>query len=106
MMYKKPAQHPKLSEEELQYIQEDKKQEEVHSVRWKTIMFKKETLTLCIVRFISDPTWWFLLFWLPKFLNENHGITLTDIGLPMIIIYVIAGIGSVAGGWLSSHLIK
>src|SRR5690606_35056444 len=75
-------------------------------VPWKTIMLKKETIIICIVRFISDPTWWFFLFWLPKFLNENDGITLVDIGLPMIIIYIVADIGSVAGGWLSSHLIK
>lgn len=59
-----------------------------------------------MVRFISDPTWWFLLFWLPKFLNSNHGIDLVDIGLPMIIIYVVADAGSITGGWLSSYFIK
>jgi MFS transporter, ACS family, hexuronate transporter len=106
MMYKPPEQHPKLSAQELHYIQADNKKEETDSVSWKTVLLKKETIIVCIVRFISDPTWWFLLFWLPKFLNEQHGITLVDIGLPMITIYVIADIGSVAGGWLSSHLIK
>lgn len=106
MMYRKPEQHSRLSAEELHYIQVDNKKEEAHVVPWKNVLFKKETIIVCMVRFISDPTWWFLLFWLPKFLNEKHGITLMDIGLPMITIYVIADIGSVAGGWLSSHLIK
>lgn len=105
-IYQKPEKHSKLSAEELQYIQADNKKEEALTVPWRDVFFKKETIILCLVRFISDPTWWFLLFWLPKFLNENHGITLVDIGLPMITIYVIADIGSVAGGWLSSHYIK
>lgn len=104
--YKKPEDHPKLSAQELQYIQADHKTQDVQKVSWKTVLLKKETLIICLVRFISDPTWWFLLFWLPKFLNEQHGITLADIGLPMITIYVIADLGSVGGGWLSSHLIK
>ena len=106
LIYRKPEQHPRLSSAELQYIQADNKKEEGHSVAWKTVLLKKETLIVCIVRFISDPTWWFLLFWLPKFLNTTHGIQLAEIGLPMIIIYVVADAGSIAGGWWSSHLIK
>lgn len=106
LTYRKPEQHPKLSNEELQYIQADNKKEESKKVPWGKVVRKKETITVCLVRFISDPTWWFLLFWLPKFLEEKHEITLTDIALPMITIYVIADIGSIAGGWLSSLLIK
>ena len=106
MVYRKPEQHPQLSAEELHYIQADNNKEEAQSVPWRNVLLKKETIIVCIVRFISDPTWWFLLFWLPKFLNEKHGITLVDIGVPMITIYVIADIGSIGGGWLSSHFIK
>lgn len=106
LTYQKPEQHPALSAKELHYIQAEGKKEEIRQVPWKNVAFKKETIIVCLVRFISDPTWWFLLFWLPKFLNEQHGITLADIGLPMIIIYVVADIGSVAGGWLSSQLVK
>ncbi len=104
--YTKPEHHPRLSGEELQYIQAANKKEPLNAIPWKDVLLKKETIILCIVRFISDPTWWFLLFWLPKFLNQKHGITLVDIGLPMIIIYVCADIGSIAGGWLSSHFIR
>lgn len=106
MIYKKPEQHPSLSVQELRYIQTGNEDEEDTILPWKTVLLKKETIIVCVVRFISDPTWWFLLFWLPKFLNEKHGITLADIGAPMIIIYVIADIGSVAGGWASSNMIK
>lgn len=106
LTYDKPEQHPKLSNEELKYIQTGNKKEKTENVPWGKVLLKKETIIVCLVRFISDPTWWFLLFWLPKFLEEKHEITLTDIALPMITIYVIADIGSVAGGWLSSHLIK
>jgi ACS family hexuronate transporter-like MFS transporter len=106
LTYRKPEQHSQLSAEELHYIQVDNKKEEAHNISWKAVLSKKEMIIVCIVRFISDPTWWFLLFWLPKFLNENHGITLLDIGLPMIIIYVIADVGSIGGGWLSSYFIK
>ncbi|MDT0650632.1 MFS transporter [Autumnicola edwardsiae] len=106
LTYNKPEQHSKISKEELRYIQAGNKKEESNSVPWGKVLLKKETIIVCLVRFISDPTWWFLLFWLPKFLEEKHEITLTDIALPMIFIYVIADIGSVLGGWLSSHLIK
>jgi ACS family hexuronate transporter-like MFS transporter len=104
--YTKPEEQSRLSNEELQYIQADNKKEDAYVVSWKELLFKKETIIVCIVRFISDPTWWFLLFWLPKFLYQKHAITLVDIGLPMIIIYAGADIGSVAGGWLSSQFIK
>ncbi|MEX2569597.1 MAG: MFS transporter [Cyclobacteriaceae bacterium] len=106
MIYQKPKNHPKLSSDELKHIQSQKKNDPVQKIPWNKVLLKRETVIICLVRFISDPTWWFLLFWLPKFLNEKHGITLVDIGLPMIIIYVIADVGSVAGGWLSSYFVK
>jgi ACS family hexuronate transporter-like MFS transporter len=55
---------------------------------------------------MTDPIWWVYLFWLPDFLKRNYGIDLKSVGLPLIIVYLIADVGSVAGGWLSSTLIK
>jgi ACS family hexuronate transporter-like MFS transporter len=55
---------------------------------------------------MTDPIWWIYLFWLPDFLNKNYKIDLKNIGLPLIIVYLIADVGSVAGGWLSSSMIK
>ena len=49
---------------------------------------------------MTDPVWWFFLYWLPKFLNSQHGLTLTGLGPPLVAIYVMADVGSIAGGWL------
>jgi len=57
-------------------------------------------------KFLTDPVWWFFLFWLPKFLNQQYGLTLDKMGLPLVVIYLTADIGSIGGGWLSSTLIK
>ncbi|RZK41795.1 MAG: MFS transporter [Pedobacter sp.] len=73
---------------------------------WKQVVLKKEVLTICLVRFISDPTWWFLLYWLPKFLNETKAVSTGSLGWPLVTVYVLADIGSLAGGYYSSYLIR
>jgi ACS family hexuronate transporter-like MFS transporter len=55
---------------------------------------------------MTDPIWWFYLYWMPKFLDSNFGIKLAQVAAPLIVIYLIADVGSVGGGWLSSALIK
>jgi ACS family hexuronate transporter-like MFS transporter len=57
-------------------------------------------------KFLTDPIWWFYLFWVPDFLQRKHGLALMNIGVPIMVIYVISDVGSVAGGWLSSRLIQ
>ena len=59
-------------------------------------------------KFLTDPIWWLYLFWLPDFLNKTHGVkvTVSEMGPPLLAIYLIADIGSIGGGWLSSHWIK
>lgn len=56
--------------------------------------------------FLTDPVWWFYLFWLPGFLQKEHGLNLVQLGLPLVAIYVISDAGSIAGGWFSSRLIR
>lgn len=73
---------------------------------WKKVVLRKEVLTICLVRFISDPTWWFLLYWLPKFLNETKAVSTGSLGWPLVVVYVLADVGSLAGGFYSSYLIK
>lgn len=103
--YRKPEKHPRLSRQELQHIESDGEETNA-KLSWREVVFRREVLTICIARFLTDPVWWFLLYWLPKFLNTNHGITLTDIGLPLIAIYVFADVGSIGGGWFSSRLLQ
>jgi len=55
---------------------------------------------------MADPVWWFYLYWLPKFLDSKYGVKLAQVAAPIIVVYLIADIGSVGGGWISSALIK
>jgi ACS family hexuronate transporter-like MFS transporter len=103
--YRKPEEHPKLSKAELAYIQQDGV-EKTEKVPWLKLLKYRETLTVCLLKFFTDPVWWFFLFWLPKFLNTNHGISILDLGAPLITIYLVSDFGSIAGGWFSSYLIK
>jgi ACS family hexuronate transporter-like MFS transporter len=55
---------------------------------------------------MTDPVWWIYLFWLPDFLHKRHGLDLTSFGPPLVAIYLIADVGSIGGGWISSRLIR
>ncbi|MEM1134975.1 MAG: MFS transporter [Bacteroidota bacterium] len=104
-MYESPEKHEQLSKEELVFIQQDKEESE-KKIPWIKLLAYRETYTICFLKFVTDPVWWFFLFWLPKFLNTNHGISLTELGPPLITIYVVSDLGSIVGGWFSSYLIK
>jgi hypothetical protein len=66
----------------------------------------RQTWAFLIGKFLTDPIWWFFLFWLPKFLNTNHGLELTALGPPLVVIYNAACVGSIGGGWLSARFLK
>ena len=66
----------------------------------------RETWAYALGKFLIDPIWWFYLFWLPGYLSKRFGLNLRDFGPPLIAIYVISDIGSVAGGWISGRLIR
>jgi ACS family hexuronate transporter-like MFS transporter len=103
--YKKPEDHPKVSKAELDYIQSDA-EENVEKVAWIKLFPHRQTWAFALAKFMTDPIWWFYLYWLPKYLNTSHGLTLDKIGLPLVAIYVFSDFGSIAGGWLSSFLIN
>jgi ACS family hexuronate transporter-like MFS transporter len=66
----------------------------------------RQTWAFAIGKFMTDPIWWLYLYWIPDFLKRNHGIDLATLGLPVVVIYQVASVGSIGGGWLSSALIK
>ena len=104
-IYQRPEINKHLTNRERDYILQDGV-ESTEKIPWRKIFPHKQTLGICIARFLTDPIWWFFLFWLPKFLFSKFGIDLSHIGLPLIVIYVVSIGGSIFGGWLSSHFIE
>lgn len=102
--YHPVEKHPKLTAAELAHIRSDPP-EAITPVGWLQLVRLRQTWAFSIGKFLTDPIWWFYLFWVPKFLNEKHGVTLGQIGLPLVTIYLVADFGSIGGGWLSSRLI-
>jgi ACS family hexuronate transporter-like MFS transporter len=80
--------------------------DKVSSYPWVRLFPHRETWAFAVGKFLTDGVWWFYLFWLPKFLQETFGLTLSQIIVPTIVVYLVADVGSIGGGWLSSSLIK
>ena len=104
-LYKKPEEHPLLSKAELEYIQSDPPEPTV-KIPWKNLFPHRQTWAFAVGKFLTDPIWWVYLFWLPDFLNKQHGLDLKTFGIPLAVIYIIADVGSIGGGWLSGAFIK
>jgi ACS family hexuronate transporter-like MFS transporter len=104
-LYGRPDTHPRVKRTELAHIHSDPPEPTVH-VPLLTLIQYRQAWAFAIGKFMTDPIWWLYLFWIPDFLNRNYGINLTQVGPPLIAIYLIADVGSIAGGWLSSALIK
>jgi len=104
LLYRKPEEHPRLSKAELDYIRCDPS-EPVGKIKWSALLPHRQTYTFVVGKFLTDPIWWFYLFWMADFLQRQHNLALMNIGIPIMVIYLISDVGSVAGGWLSSRLI-
>lgn len=105
MFYRKPEDDTRLSKAELAYIRSDPP-EPTARIPWGKLFPHRQTWAFAIGKFLTDPIWWVYLFWLPDFLNKQHGLDLKSFGIPLAVIYIIADVGSVGGGWISSTLIK
>ena len=105
-VYRRPDEHPKVSKAELDHIQSDPPDPPAMRVPWVSLIPHRQTSAFAIGKYLTDPVWWFYLYWIPNFFRDNHGLDLTTIGPPLIVIYLIADIGSIGGGWLSSTFIK
>lgn len=103
--YKKPEDHPKLSKEELEYINSDSVSENIEKLPWTKVLPKKETWAFSLAK-VTDAVWWFYLFWGAIFLSDKFGVDIKNMGLPFLVIYLIADSGSIFGGWLSGAFIK
>jgi ACS family hexuronate transporter-like MFS transporter len=103
-LYRRPQEHPRVSEAELAHIHSDPP-EPAGRTRWATLVTFPQAWAFAIGKFLTDSMWWFYMTWFPKFLYDHHGLDLKTIGLPLIVVYVMADVGSIAGGWLSSSMI-
>jgi MFS transporter, ACS family, hexuronate transporter len=111
VLYEVPQRHKKLSAAEFQYIHSDAdgvliQQEEGPKLSWAQLLSYKQTWAFAIGKFLTDPVWWFYLFWLPDFLEKEYGLTKTAIALPVALAYTMAAVGSIVGGWLPLVFIK
>lgn len=103
--YRTPDQHRSVTAEELAHIRSDEA-DPVTSMGWAGLLRRRETWAYALAKFLTDPVWWLFLFWLPDFLNRTYGLDLKGFGPPLVAIYILSDVGSVAGGWLSSRLMR
>lgn len=106
-MYQVPANHAKTNQAERDYIAEEiiaQAPPEI-SVSWFSLLKLRATWTFFVGKFLTDPIWWFMLFWLPSYFHSRFGLDLKTLGLPLVIVYISTSIGSIGGGWISSRLI-
>jgi ACS family hexuronate transporter-like MFS transporter len=104
-LYQKPQQDARLSPAELTYILSDPAETGAPRT-WASLLVHRQTWAFLLGKFLTDPIWWFFLFWLPKFFSTVHGVSLMRLGLPLVIIYNCATVGSVLGGWLPARFLK
>jgi MFS transporter, ACS family, hexuronate transporter len=102
--YRKPQDHSYCTKNELSYIQSDLRLPPAR-VKWSRLPQYKQTWAYAIGKLMTDPIWWFYLCWIPDYLQRQHGLHLSQIGLPIVAIYLLSDVGSVGGGWISSSLI-
>jgi ACS family hexuronate transporter-like MFS transporter len=104
-IYRRPQDKKGLSKAELKYILSDN-DDETTKIPWRSLLRYRETWAFVIGKFMTDPIWWFYLFWLPKWLAKDFGLDLKHLGWPLIIVYTFVSIGSIGGGYISSALMR
>jgi len=103
--YRKPEDHKKVTKKELQYIVSDNQEETEKKLPWKSVLPKRETWAFVVAK-TTDAVWWFYLFWGAKFLAVTYGVNIKNIALPFFVLYILADLGSIMGGFLSGYFIK
>lgn len=102
--YREPEKHSRLSASELAHIRQDPIDPPIR-ISWFALLGYRQTWVFAVGMFMTGPIWWFYLFWIPDFLFKQHGLNLVQLGPPLVVIYLMTDVGSIGGGWLSSHLI-
>lgn len=112
IFYEVPEKQKRLSKAEYEFIhsdtdeKEETEKESQQKVPWITLLKYKQAWAFVLGKFITDPIWWFYLFWLPAFLGSEYGLSGTDFVLPVAVVYTMSTAGSIFGGWLPLYLIR
>ncbi|MEO6838208.1 MAG: MFS transporter [Ginsengibacter sp.] len=120
IFYEIPSKQKRLSKKEFAYIHSDLDEKENTAtnnalntdveinkkIPWIKLLEYNQTWAFILGKFITDPIWWFFLFWLPAFLNAQYGIQGTGVALPIALVYTMSTVGSIWGGWLPMYFIK
>lgn len=104
-LYRHPREQANITPGELAWIEQDPA-DTTEKIGWSRLITLRETWAYALAKFLIDPIWWFFLFWLPGYLFDRYHLDLKSFGLPLAAIYIISDLGSVAGGWLSSFMLK
>jgi ACS family hexuronate transporter-like MFS transporter len=100
--YRKPTDHPTLTGAELRHIYKEAATQMGPSVPWVSLLGYRQTWAFALGKFLTDPVWWFYLFWLPSYFSSRFHLNLSHLGLPLILVYNMSAVGSIGGGWLPS----
>ncbi|NIJ35116.1 MFS transporter [Sphingomonas oligoaromativorans] len=104
-LYRRPREHRRVSMAELALIESDPA-DPSQPIGWRRILGYRETWAFALGKFLIDPIWWLFLFWTPDFLAKTYHLDLLSFGPPLVAIYLISDLGSIAGGWSSSRLMR
>ena len=106
LKYHKPADHPALSASELAYINQDPPEKPGPSMPWVKLFAFPQTWAYAIPKFLTDPIWWFYLYWLPGYFSDRFHLSLVGLGLPILIVYNASAVGSIYGGYLPATFLR
>ena len=106
LKYHKPTDHPALSATELAYINQDPPEKPGPTAPWIKLFGFRQTWAYAVPKFLTDPIWWFYLYWLPGYFHDKFNLSLVGLGLPILIVYNASAIGSIYGGYLPESFIR
>jgi MFS transporter, ACS family, hexuronate transporter len=104
--YRKPSDHPTLTSAELRHIYQEAADDMRPAMPWRRLLRCRQTWAFALAKFLTDPIWWFYLFWLPSYFSSKFNLNLSHLGLPLVVVYNVSAIGSIGGGWLPTPFRK
>jgi ACS family hexuronate transporter-like MFS transporter len=109
LFFRVPEEHPRISAEELSYIQQGRNPESrssIQTVKAVRLLRTRQVWAIIVARLFVDPVWWLFVLWLPEYLNKSRGFSVKQIGMFAWLPYLAASVGSLFGGWLAGRLIQ